>query len=98
MRNVFLFLLIFLPLLGFSQSVNSPSASSYSQNTSNQTVSGFSLSNFNSSATLLVTIGLVNPPSGTTLRLNTTSGVSASTGYNLTSNFVVNLVEQEGVV
>ncbi len=87
MRNVFLFLLIFLPLLGFSQSVNSPSASSYSQNTSNQTVSGFSLSNFNSSATLLVTIGLVNPPSGTTLRLNTTSGVSASTGYNLASNF-----------
>ena len=87
MKNLVVFLLIFLPFLGISQSVNSPSASSYSQNTTNQLVSGFSLSNFNLSSTLLVTIGLVNPPIGTTLRLNVTSNVTASTGYSLTSNF-----------
>jgi len=87
MKNLVVFLLIFLPFLGISQSVNSPSASSYSQNTANQLVSGFSLSNFNLSSTLLVTIGLVNPPIGTTLRLNVTSNVTASTGYSLTSNF-----------
>jgi hypothetical protein len=39
MKNLVVFLLIFLPFLGISQSVNSPSASSYSQNTSNQLVS-----------------------------------------------------------
>ena len=77
-------------LISFSlgaQSVISPAATSYSQNTANQVVSGFSVIGFNASSTLLITIGLVNPPSGTTLRLNTTTGVSASTGYNLTSNF-----------
>lgn len=88
MKKFLLFLFCFLFTLGvYSQSVISPSASSYSQSTSNQVVSGFSVTGFNSSATLLITIGLVNPPSGTSLRLNTTSGVVASTGYNIASNF-----------
>lgn len=71
----------------YSQSVISPTAATYLQSTANQTASGFSVSGFNASTTLLVTVGLVNPPSGTTLRFATTSGVTASTGYNLTSNF-----------
>jgi len=71
----------------FAQSVISPTATSYPQSTANQVISGFSVSGFNVSSTLLITIGLVNPPAGTTLRLNTTTGVTASTGYNLTSNF-----------
>ena len=70
-----------------AQSVISPTATSYPQSTSNQIVNGFSVNGFNASSTLLITIGLVNPPSGTTLRLNTTAGVTASTGYSLTSNF-----------
>jgi hypothetical protein len=78
---------ILISLSVFSQSVSSPTATSYAQSTSNQIASGFSISGFNTSATLLITIGLVNPPSGTTLRLNTTTGVSASIGYTLTSNF-----------
>jgi hypothetical protein len=78
---------ILISLSGFSQTVNSPLASSYAQSTTNQSVSGFSVSGFNTSSTLLVTIGLVNPPSGTTLRLATTGGITASTGYSLTSNF-----------
>jgi len=87
MRKLFLILILLIPLIGFSQSVNSPSASSYVQNTSNQSASGFSLSSFNSSATLLVTIGLVNPPPSVTLSLTTTSGLSLSTGYSSWSNF-----------
>jgi hypothetical protein len=88
MKRILLFLIcVLFTLDGFTQTVNSPSASSYPQSTANQTVSGFSVSGFNSTATLLITIGLVNPPSGTTLRLNTTSGVTASTGYNLAANF-----------
>lgn len=78
---------LFLAVNSYSQTVNSPTATAYQQSTTNQLVSGFSVSGFNSSATLLVTIGLVNPPAGTTLRLNTTSGVTASTGYSLASNF-----------
>ena len=70
-----------------AQSVISPTATSYPQSTTNQVVSGFSVNGFNATSTLLITIGLVNPPSGTTLRLNTTAGVTASTGYSLASNF-----------
>jgi hypothetical protein len=70
-----------------AQSVISPTATSYTQNTSNQIVSGFSVSGFNAAASLLITVGLVNPPAGTTLRFNTTAGVTASTGYTISSNF-----------
>jgi hypothetical protein len=80
-------LLILTAIAAIAQSVIAPTASSYVQNTTNQNASGFSISGFNATATLLVTVGLVNPPSGTTLRFSTTSGVTASTGYTLTSNF-----------
>lgn len=70
-----------------AQSVTAPPATSYNQNTSNQSATGFSVSGFVPTSTLLVTVGLVNPPSGTTLRFSTTSGVTASTGYAMTSNF-----------
>jgi hypothetical protein len=71
----------------FAQSVISPTATSYPQSTANQIVSGFSVTGFNPSSSLLITVGLVNPPSGTTLRFNTTTGVTASTGYTISSNF-----------
>jgi hypothetical protein len=71
----------------YAQSVVGPSASTYQQSTANQIASGFSVNGFISSTTLLITVGLVNPPTGTTLRFNTTAGVTASVGYNLTSNF-----------
>ena len=70
-----------------AQSVISPTATSYTQNTSNQIVSGFSVSGFNAASSLLITVGLVNPPAGTSLRFNTTAGVTASTGYTISSNF-----------
>ncbi len=88
MKRILLFLVsVLLTLNGFAQSVTSPSASSYPQSTANQSISGFSVSGFNSTATLLITVGLVNPPAGTTLNFSTTSGVTASIGYSLASNF-----------
>lgn len=86
-KHIFFYFCLLLAISGFSQAVTSPSASLYTQNTANQDASGFSISGFNPTATLLVTVGLVNPPSGTTLRFNTTSGISASIGYTITSNF-----------
>ena len=70
-----------------AQSVIAPAATSYNQNTVNQSATGFSVTGFTPTATLLVTVGLVNPPAGTTLRFSATSGVTASTGYTMTSNF-----------
>ncbi len=78
---------LFTIATSFAQSVSAPSAASYTQNTSGQSASGFSISNFNTSATLLVTVGLVNPPAGTTLTMASSSGLTRSTGYNSWSNF-----------
>jgi hypothetical protein len=86
-KIIFLCILILSPILVFSQNITSPSATTFSQNTSNQNAGGFSISNFNSTSTLLVTIGLVNPPIGTTLSLTSTTGVSLSTGYSSWLNF-----------
>jgi hypothetical protein len=70
-----------------AQSVTSPSAISFAQNTVNQSASGFSISGFPVTNTLLITVGLVNPPAGTTLNFSNTTGVTASTGYTMSSNF-----------
>jgi len=88
MRKLLLTILLTLAAITVTaQSVTAPAATSYNQSTSNQSATGFSVSGFVSTSTLLVTVGLVNPPTGTTLKFSTTSGVTASTGYTMTSNF-----------
>ena len=88
MRKLLLTILLTLAAITVTaQSVTAPAATSYNQSTSNQSATGFSVTGFVSTSTLLVTVGLVNPPTGTTLRFSTTSGVTASTGYTMTSNF-----------
>ncbi|MEY4068717.1 MAG: hypothetical protein RLZZ332_1053, partial [Actinomycetota bacterium] len=64
--------------------VTAPSQPTFSLNTANQEPGDFVLSGFNSSATLLVSIGFVSPPTGTTFTLPTTSGLTAGYGYNFT--------------
>jgi len=80
-------LLMLITMTVTAQSVTAPAAISYSQNTANQSAAGFSVSGFPTGNALLVTVGLVNPPSGATLRFSTTTGVTASTGYSLAANF-----------
>jgi hypothetical protein len=46
--------------LGFGQSVSAPDSKSFLQSTNGQDGSGFSLSGFSSTATLLASISLVN--------------------------------------
>ena len=85
----FIFTLIFIlsvSILGYSQTVSAPDSKSFTQSTNGQDASGFSLSGFNSTATLLASISLVNPPSGTTFYLNTTSGLTAASGFTLSGN------------
>jgi hypothetical protein len=79
-------LLITTTFLGFGQSVSAPDSKSFLPSTTGQDASGFSLNGFSSTATLLASISLVNPPSGTTFYLSTTTGLTAASGFTLAGN------------
>ncbi len=87
MKNLLVTLLFLLTsFLGFGQSVSAPDSKSFIPSTAGQDASGFSLNGFNSTATLLASISLVNPPSGTTFNLTTTTGLTAASGFTLAGN------------
>jgi len=87
MKNLFVTLLFLLTsFLGFGQSVSAPDSKSFIQSTNGQDGSGFSLNGFSSTSTLLASISLINPLSGTTFYLNTTSGLTAASGFTLSGN------------
>jgi hypothetical protein len=87
MKNLLVTLLLLLTsFLGFGQSVSAPDSKSFLPSTSGQDASGFSLNGFSSTATLLASISLVNPPSGTTFNLTTTTGLTAASGFTLPGN------------
>jgi hypothetical protein len=72
--------------LGFGQVVNAPDPKSFTVNTTGQDASGFELTGFSATSTLLTSISLVNPPSGTTFSLGTTTGLTAASGFTLSGN------------
>jgi len=86
MKKLIVVLFLLTSFLGFGQSVSAPDSKSFLQSTSAQDASGFVLNGFNSTATLLASISLVNPPSGTTFVLNTTTGLTAASGFTLSGN------------
>jgi hypothetical protein len=87
MKNLIVTLLFLLTsFLGFGQAVNAPDPKSFTVSTSGQDASGFELTGFNSTETLLASISLVNPPSGTTFVINTTTGLTAASGFTLSGN------------
>jgi hypothetical protein len=86
MKQLVTILLLFISFLGFGQSVSAPDSKSFLQSTTAQDASGFILSGFNSTATLLASISLVEFPTGTTFVLNTTTGLTAASGFTLSGN------------
>lgn len=85
----FIFTLIFVLLVhiwGHSQTVSALEPKSFTQSTNGQDGSGFVLSGFGSTETLLASISLVNPPSGTTFYLNTATNLTAASGFTLSGN------------
>ena len=86
MKKLLVIFLILLSNLGFGQSVTAPDPKSFTINTSGQDASGFSLSGFSSTATLLCAIGLPTAPSGTTFYISTTTGLTAASGFTLSGN------------
>ena len=86
MKQLVTILLLFISFLGFGQSISAPDSKSFLQSTNGQDGSGFQLSGFSATSTLLTSISLVNPPSGTTFNLNTTTGLTAASGFTLSGN------------
>ncbi len=86
MKKLLVICFLLISFLGFGQSVSAPDSKSFLPSTSGQDASGFVLNGFNSTATLLASISLVNPPSGTTFVLNTTTGLTAASGFILSGN------------
>ena len=86
MKKLLVICFLLISFLGFGQSVSAPDSKSFLPSTTGQDASGFSLSGFNSTETLLASISLVNPPSGTTFVLNTTTGLTAASGFTLSGN------------
>ena len=85
-KSIVTLLFLLTSFLGFGQAVNAPDPKSFTVSTSGQDASGFELTGFNSTETLLSSISLVNPPSGTTFYLNTTTGLTAASGFTLSGN------------
>jgi hypothetical protein len=86
MKHLLVTLFLLTSFLGFGQSVSAPDSKSFIPSTSEQDASGFTLSGFNSTATILASISLVNPPTGTTFNLTTTTGLTAASGFTLVGN------------
>ena len=86
MKKLLVICFLLISFLGFGQSVSAPDSKSFLQSTTGQDASGFSLSGFSSTATLLASISLVNPPTGTTFNLTTTTGLTAASGFTLAGN------------
>jgi hypothetical protein len=86
MKHILVTLFLLISFLGFGQSVSAPDSKSFIPSTTAQDASGFSLSGFSATSTLLTSISLVNPPSGTTFVLNTTTGLTAASGFTLSGN------------
>ena len=86
MKKLLVICFLLISFLGFGQSVSAPDSKSFLPSTTGQDASGFVLNGFSSTATLLASISLVNPPSGTTFYLNTTTGLTAASGFTLSGN------------
>lgn len=86
MKNLLVTLFLLISFIGFGQSVSAPDPKSFIVNTTGQDASGFELTGFSATSTLLASVSLVNPPSGTTFYLNDIRGLVAASGFTLNGN------------
>jgi hypothetical protein len=86
MKHLLVTLLLLTSFLGFGQSVSAPDSKSFIPSTTAQDGSGFVLSGFSATSTLLASISLINPSTNTTFYLTTTTGLTAASGFTLSGN------------
>jgi hypothetical protein len=84
MKRLLGILLLLVSFVSFSQTVTAPNAKSFTVSTNGQDASGFVLNGFTSTDILLTSISLVTFPTGTTFNINTTTGLTAASGFTLT--------------
>ena len=72
--------------ISIAQSITQPAAKKFELNVSGQACSGFVLNGFTSTDILLASIGFINPPTGTSFTLTTTTGLTPASGFNFTGN------------
>ena len=87
MKKLLVIILILLSnSISIAQSITKPTARKFELNLTGQACSGFVLNGFTSTDILLASIGFINPPTGTTFSLTTTTGLTASSGFTLSGN------------
>ena len=86
MKKLLVICFLLISFLGFGQSVSAPDSKSFTPSTTAQDGSGFQLSGFSATSTLLASISLINPSTNTTFYLNETRGLIAASGFTLTGN------------
>ena len=86
MKKILVGFFLLISFLGSGQSVSAPDPIVFTQSTNGQDASGFVLSGFSPTATLLTSISLVTYPTGTTFYLSTTTGLTAASGFTLSGN------------
>jgi hypothetical protein len=86
MKHLLVTLFLLISFLGFGQSISAPDSKSFIPSTTAQDGSGFVLSGFSSTSTLLASISLINPSTNTTFYLTTTTGLTAASGFTLSGN------------
>jgi hypothetical protein len=87
MKKLLIVILILLcSSISIAQSITQPAPRKFELNVSGQACSGFALNGFASTDILLASIGFINPPSGTTFNLTTTTGLSPASGFTLSGN------------
>jgi hypothetical protein len=86
MKHLLVTLLLLTSFLGFGQSVSAPDSKSFIPSTNGQDASGFVLSGFGATETLLASISLINPLTGTTFYLNRLDGLTPASGFTLNGN------------
>jgi hypothetical protein len=87
MRKLLVVILILLSSsISIAQSITQPLARKFELNVSGQACSGFVLNGFTSTDILLASIGFINPPTGTTFNLTTTTGLTPASGFTLSGN------------
>jgi len=86
MKKLLVICFLLISFLGFGQSVSAPDSKSFTPSTNGQDGSGFVLSGFTATSTLLASISLINPSTNTTFYLTTTTGLTAASGFTLSGN------------
>ena len=86
MKKLLVIFFLLMSFLGFGQSVSAPDSKSFTPSTNGQDASGFVLSGFSSTATLLTSISLINPSAGTTFYLDRLDGLTPASGFTLSGN------------